>query len=477
MLPIALRGLRRHAAWLAFPFFAALVFGTQWFIVPLPYHWDEAVVYYNPLHELITEGIRALADPGFFLYHPPGMQLLAWPFYWIFGDQPATGRILSGLMASLGLYFTFLIGRRHSHWLLGLLASLLLLSSVRFFPQALQFHADIFLFGLGAAYVYAGLSGRFALALWLGLACGLVRESALALGLGLGVFYCVEKCSGSRWWKASVAAAPFATVGCTFVFHYFLTGRFFNHEALTSGDIGLPAAPYSSFGRVLTDLASGWFCFLPQVGHGGAEIYLGLFLAAFFLVKRAFSGKAGVAAEWAFASVSFLFLAFFSFHAGFLPRYLLPAYPFFLLFVLGLGWRLSRWITGLLVIAAIVTNPRYHHEIGAAHSSHRSGGLEYSMGYPEMIRLHQEMAVYLDATVPRGSTIQTGWPFTYIFLHPKFGYVKNERIGSAERADYIIDGSCLPEGERAKFKDKLALFSKVHEISRSGIWVALYKNQ
>jgi 4-amino-4-deoxy-L-arabinose transferase-like glycosyltransferase len=378
-----------------------------------PLYWDE--VGYAERGRWLAEGSLLWVLPGFrpaelFEGHPPGLQATLAILSLLFGWSIPLAHLVTLAFAVLAVTFLYLIGRHLYDAATGLLAALLLLLSPLFLAQAGFFLTDLPVMALGVASAYFALRRRFAAYAICAVYMLLIKETALAFMAALLAYLFVTDKRPLRDRLAATAlyATPLLAIGLFLGFQKLVTGSFawiipdLPGRNTTLVDIR-PTAVRSQARRVFD-----WI-FVYQ----GRFVFSALVLVSLLTLRRwrahpelLLYGLVLLASGGSFAVVTFL------------PRYVLPVFPFFYLasawavmrLVRARAWRLVAGGTAVAVsVAALVVEPF-------------SENAEFNLRYLDVVATYREAAHAVVSDFPR-ATVLTTWPFTDVLTRPTLGYL------------------------------------------------------
>ena len=410
--------MNRTADVVAIAGLAALVLAAKASVLGTPAYWDELGWLGRAF--ALSDGSLIRALPGFrpadaFSGHPPGLHLIFAVLAKFAGASLVTAHVVSTAFAAAGVCFTYLLGKHLVDRTTGLVAALLLLLSPMYFAQAGMFLADLPVAALAAGSVYFALIGRRLGYVILASAMVLIKETSAAVVVALLVYeLLVSKPrlslkSPTLW----IHSAPLVVLGAFFIWQKLATSyvwliypggseepgltsslRVVAHEAIRASTWLFVAQS-----RVVLTVAIALACLLRPEVRRRRELWLLALIGLLTVYPYAVSGQ------------------------FFLPRYLLPALPFF---YLAGAWSLMRlvtvpaWRTALAIVTlagmtmSLVRQPFF-------------GSAELAMRYRDVVAVHQEMAAAIAHDFP-GARVLTLWPHTAELEQPRFGYVTQPMI-------------------------------------------------
>lgn len=385
---------------------------AKWPILDVPYHWDEMGAYFDPSWWLSK---RSLLDvlpqrhpTELFFGHPPLLYLMAAVLFKLFGAAPPVAHALAIFFASVGIMFTYLLGRLLVSTRAGLGGAILLGSFPLYFAQAGMLLGDIPITAVGIMAVYYRVAGKPLVYALCTTVMVLLKETSILLVLVLLLFEAVQEYRGERRWQLLLPhAVPLLVLTVFFVMQKiscgsFLLNPYFHKEAL------VVLAP----GKLL------W--------KGAFACYWALFAQWRFLLTGTI-----IAACWRFKrqlpAFFILFALIVSVHVFaytgiyFLPRYMLMAAPYVCLaaaaslHLLLADSRLFYLGIALPVVLAVAVPP---------YKKSGYDSFETNMQYLDVIKTNKEAAAALEKE-QGGKTVLTHWPLTAVFAEPRYGYIKN----------------------------------------------------
>ena len=196
---------------------------------------SDSLSYLLPVHDLVAGDWRAMARSGALVF-PPGLGLLAYPFYLLTDDIPLSGMLVSFCSYLLAVPVVYLIGRQALDGRAGLLAAFLTASNPYLLKFSYQNYADaaftlfflLSFLGFLRIWLEGPTLGRHArLGLAWGMAYLLRPEATLIAFLGLACLalrpWLVRREPGGRPWARlggpALAAALFLLLSGPYVLY------------------------------------------------------------------------------------------------------------------------------------------------------------------------------------------------------------------------------------------------------------------
>lgn len=384
---------------------------TKWSILPTPYHWDEMGAYFEPARWLSA---RSLWDmlPGrhpaeLFFGHPPLLYLLSAALFKLFNATPLVAHAVAIFFASLGVLYTYLLGRFLVSFRVGLGGAILLFSFPLYFAQSGMLLGDIPITALGVMAVYYRVLGKSFVYTFCATLMVLTKETSILLVLILILVETVQVLKGGKRWQLLLShLMPVLALTIFFVMQKIYTGSFlpnpfFQHDSLVT------LVP----GRLL------W--------KGAFACYWAFFAQWRFLLTGTII-VACIRMHWRppdffllFAGISLAYVFAFT-CIYFLPRYMLLVAPFVsLAAAASLNFMFTdsrKYFLGLaLPVVLAVAIPPYK----------QSGfdSFETTMQYLDVIGANKSAAYFLENN-HAGKTVLASWPLMSVLADPGFGYVK-----------------------------------------------------
>jgi 4-amino-4-deoxy-L-arabinose transferase-like glycosyltransferase len=411
--------------WMIFPVVFVALYASHFFLLRVPYYWDEAGYYVPAAWDFFRTG-SLIPTTTLSNAHPPLPSIYLALWWKISGYYPEVTREAVLMAASLGLLAVWRLAIR----LVGV-------SSVAFwtvlltglypiwFAQSSLAQADIFaaacsLWGL----VYAlPIRGRvpWAAAIWFS-AAALCKETSIVIPLTLAAVSVAEgfrqgaPARAKLWREAAWLAACVVPLAGWYAYHYAKTGFLFGNPEYLRYNAEATLTPLrilAAFGHRIVHLTMHMNLFVP----------VGMAFAALLLSPRpdASGHERAALARPVLLRIFLLLLAnaaLFSVLGGaLLTRYLLPMYPLVLLAAVTTFYRRVPYWHGLALLSAaafligLFINPPY----GFAP--------EDNLEYARVVRMHQAGIAELTKLYP-GATVLTAWPMSDELTHPELGYVK-----------------------------------------------------
>ncbi len=375
-------------------------------------YWDEMgwLAQAKWLSEVnLLRVVPGLHPPAAFWGHPPGLHLAAAILWKGLGPSLPVAHFLIACFAAVGVCSTFLLAR----WLYGLkaacFAALFLLLSPQFLSQSGFFLADIPVTALGVLSVYLALRDRYAAYVLCASGMVLLKETSIVLLVALIAYRFLFSGQGrttrSRIVDAIKYSVPLFVIGMYIVLQKITTGQFVFIYDFDVGELFVLRAQTvaNQFVRI-----TRWL-FVQQYRW---------ILSVAVLVNFALTSGARRRRElWLFALI-FLLSAYSFSVLYYMPRYLLPAMPFF-------------YILGAASLMEVVRSSRRQTAIGVALVALMASSLavqrfngngESNLMYRRVVNMHTNMARDIAARFPI-ARILTTWPSATELSDPLNGYV------------------------------------------------------
>jgi Dolichyl-phosphate-mannose-protein mannosyltransferase len=418
---------KRFSSLYLFALIAFALIASHFFLLRLPYFWDEAGYYVPAARDLMAGSLIPHSTPS--NAHPP--LVLAWlaASWKLFGFHPATTRCAMLLLAALSLLGFFRLAKTVSNVAVAGWATLLTAIYPVFFAQSSLAQVDLPAAGL----IFWGLDSylrkrSLACAAWLSAAV-LAKETALLVPISLVVWEALsflldrkhrhEGESGDSEpstfsGRVIFLLAPLIPLGTWYAFHYAHTGFVFGNPEFFRYNAQATLHPL----RILLALLLR----LWQV-----TVYMNLYLLtiACALAMRQSpieepNGprlKIAVSVQLTFLTIAVIYVVAVSVIGGaILARYLLPIVPLVILICVSTVWRRLRMpnlvlgIVAAAFIAALFVNPPY----GFAP--------EDNLAYRDFVLSHERAERWLQAKYPNARVL-TAWPASGELTKPDVGYV------------------------------------------------------
>ncbi|MBE7414180.1 MAG: glycosyltransferase family 39 protein [Deltaproteobacteria bacterium] len=391
---------------------AAIVFAAKFNTIALPFHWDELGAYISPAYWLSQAGLyRALPGlhpPETFFGHPFALYLTLAALFKTFGAYQITAHVFILAIATLGLWYTFLLGKLLQGRMVGAIAAIFLFLFPMYFAQAGIVTGDIVVASLGVATVYYALRKKNLPYVVFATILLLTKESAMAIVASIIAYLLITDPSTRNWKTMAVYCAPIAPFIAFFAAQKATTGHFlpnpyFNHNSFA--EFGFEEA-FRNFKNVV------YFGFYMQ--------YRVVLFAAILLNFAVYRSRA-------FRREHLLFLFLFASFIGaytfiyYIGRYILPVLPYFAIMaaasiVMLARTRAAAALAAALIIALFIT--RIHGRDDGCLSC------EADLQYTDIVKVHKEASVFLEENYT-GKRVLTNWPLYHAFTRPYLGYVDN----------------------------------------------------
>jgi hypothetical protein len=374
---------------------------AKWPALAIPYHWDEMDVYFAPAHWLSN---RSLLDvlpwrhPAELFYgHTPLLYLLTAFLFKLFGTKPEVAHSLVLFFASLGVVYTYRLGRTMASHRVALGGAILLFAFPLYFAQAAMLLPEVPITALGVMSVYYLVARKPVAYSFCSTAMVLIKETSALMVLVLLIFKYTEEVGWRNWRILFPYAVPLV------VLTIFFAGQIVTYGAL------LPN-PYFYHQKLISF-------------RGGDAIYWAFDAQWRFLLTGTI-----IIAHWRTRRLPPIFMLFVTvclvyvvvFTCIFvLPRYMLMVAPFVCLmaaFSLQLLLPESRrYCIGIAlpVLLAIMVPP---------YERNNSVSCEINMQYRRLVKANMAVAEAL-STIPSEKTILASWPLITVLTRPELGYV------------------------------------------------------
>ena len=319
----------------------------------LSYHWDETnYVYYG----------KWFSSHGLFSI-PPNHDGHVPLFSWIlaigiimFSETHFLSHLIIAFLSSITVYFTYLLGKFLYNKDVGIMASLLMFFSPVYFAISGQALIDIPLVAFTVITLYFGLKKKMNLYIISACLLVLIKEPGFLVIIALSLYQLIKK---EKPKVISIYLAPILVL-LIWLFWYFTqtgnTGWFklstASGKALNIGSLKLPI-PVSSlvFYKIVA--------IIYQIFFWNYNWILTLIMCIVIISRKKFKFKKD---SIPLLITGGLFFIVFSFIAiTFLPRYLLPLYPFFFIFsAYTLDSFKRKWIIFLIIIILFISAYRWN---------------------------------------------------------------------------------------------------------------------
>lgn len=382
-----------------------------WGRFQLPAFWDEPKIYFSQLFNLLRDPLYHFTGPVTVFDRPPGVHLLYIPWMAIFGDSILVIRILSFVYFTAGLAFFFIVISSQSLNIAMLAVGLFMLTPL-VQVYAVQYVGDPQLFFLFALYLYllSAHPKKWWVMAAVGFLAGLTREPALAL---------IPATLGFIYWRdrklsivsVLVAFSPLFGLSIHLVRNMVRAGTPLNHLTILEGHLDLLASLDLRY-RNLVSVIFATYRLLPLV-----------LLALGCLVLKWRKIKVVPLDVFAIILVAGYFVIFSGVKIC-LPRYVMPAIPFFIYLLLRCCLvdltKVQLKVLILFVLGAplVIGNPNVKNGNVFYHFT----GYQDTLQYPRIIQIHQEALLKTNSSLQAGDTVQTSWPFMEMLRSDKLGY-------------------------------------------------------
>ena len=391
---------------------AVVLFSFKWQTLALPFFWDEMGAYVEHVFRAHDDFLNFFTAAEF-VGHPPGLQFIVWFFHKLFGATIVVTRVVCLLEVCLLLFVIVLAGKRFGGWGVGLFAALNTFCLPIIFAQSTMFLGDINYTPFIFLYTYLFFVKRYKLALWVGLLCGLLRETSVLFTPVLLLFSIWPRVESSRL-KIIAAVAPLITFFGFMISNFLQTGYFFTHQAAIEGHFVFSLAQFGE-------------SFIKSCRMIFVEQYLYIFLIPFLigLMRQMFFPHCQrIVKEYVIATIVtvLIFVLFNTFDSGRLVRYFIPIIPGVVLMGTYFIWSFFRRYSWILQIAILVFLVRHQ---SSTKPEMMGTAFETEMQYVDVIEISQAVTHYVEKTFA-DKIILSPWPLFHMFHFPYMGYVSKE---------------------------------------------------
>ena len=397
--------------------FAVAVFATHLPFLSLPFFWDELGQFVPAALDILRDGawVTHSAVPN---VHPPGVMAYLAAVWHVTGYSIEATRSAMLAMASLTVFFTFLLAVRLCRGIPGapaFAAVLLLLVDPLFYMQGMLAQLDMpaMLFTVIALLLF--IEDRHVSSALACVALVLVKETGVLLPL---IFFVVLAHGRKR--AAMLYLAPFLALAAWLAVLWRSTGHIFGDPGFTHYNIAFALHPV----RIVT-------CLLRRVWYLGIADFRWIGVIAIWIAWKRhgfFRTRAWKIA--AFTAAAHVVLVSILGGAE-LERYLLPAMSVLYIAMAAAFSGLAppmRHIAPALacagLLAGLFVNPPYPFPY------------ENNLAMADFVELQHTAAQFLEKQYSN-RTIATAWPFTAALRTPDFGYV-TKPLATRETSDFRI---------------------------------------
>ncbi|MGH9594880.1 MAG: ArnT family glycosyltransferase [Bryobacteraceae bacterium] len=397
--------LTRRSSWLIFFLgFVVLLTALHAPYLTLPFHWDEMGQFVPAALDLYHYGDwvpQHSAQPN---VHPPGVMAVLALVWHIFGYSILSARLTMLVIASAGVFLSFLLAIRLARGMSGapaFPAAMFLIATPLFFSQSMMVLLDMPAMTMTVLALLLFLDERYAICAVATTALVLVKETAITTPLVFAAWLWFRE---KRRSEALYFLAPAVALGLWLLELHRVTGFWFGNDEFgrfnVSESLGLNHIVYS-IGRRL------YAMFLADGRFIGA--------AALFAGWRLLRGK-----DWTIAVLVAVAqtLVVTVLGGAVLDRYLLPVFPilYAAMAVAALVYsRHVRLISQFAMLTLLVIGWFWNPPVPFPY--------ENNLAVVDFVRLQQDAAHYLEEHAA-DKRIASVWPFTDAILRPEMGYVQ-----------------------------------------------------
>jgi 4-amino-4-deoxy-L-arabinose transferase-like glycosyltransferase len=419
-----------------YPLFFVAVYLSHYFLLRLPYFWDEAGYYIPAAWDFFRTG-TLIPQSTVTNAHPPLPSILLAAWWHLSGYVVSGTRTLVCMVSAAALLGVYRLAKTLTTPAVAIVTTLLTATYPIWFAQSTLAHADIF----AAAFTLWALSFYFdepipakpqpkfstpyknplCAAILFSLSV-LSKETAIVTPFALALWEAILLLKDRRapaptrnhWPWLAALISPIAPLALWYAYHYHRTGFVFGNPEFLRYNATANLDAY----RIALCL---WHRLLHLTMHMNMFVPVICAIAA-VLIPISPSDAPNNIRKPALQSIAVILLAnwiAFSILGGaLLTRYLLPMYPLILLVCVA-TWRrhLPQWpwlaaLSTAAFLAGIWINPPY------------AFAPEDNLTYRDMIVLHQQAVRFIDLTYPN-ATVLTAWPATSELSRPEIGYTNH----------------------------------------------------
>ena len=453
---------------------ALLLLHAPW--LRLPYFWDEAGYYIPAAHDLFLNG-WLIPQSTISTSHPPLPQLYLAACWKLFGYSPLVTRAAMLLVAALGIFGVYRLGRRLTSRQVAAGAAAITAVYPVVFAQSSLAHADMMAFALtlwglelyfsdqppGGDKLHFAEEPPGGVRLWRAAAvfalAALAKETAIVTPAALAVFeMCGPEMSGAKLGGAPLQAglrwrgrirralwllAPALPLAAWLFYLWARTGSFIGSPEFVRYNVGATAHPL----RILLALPLRLWQVLGYMGLWSLTALAAAAMRMPPLFDEALGAerpRIALRAQLAMAAVVAAHIVLHSIIGGaVLARYMMVTAPLVALISVSTLWRrVAAWPWALATVAVIMIsgwflNPPYRF------------APEDNLNYVDHVRLHQQAAALVEQRYAHARVL-TAWPASDELTKPYLGYVKQplavvrvenftaEQMAAAQSASYDL---------------------------------------
>jgi len=403
------------------PWLVALLFGLYKIQdLSLPYFWDEAWSYFPALEAMQQTGPSLLPnaiDPQLYRGHPLLFYFLQSTWMNILPNNIIWAKTFPLIVSVILLLTAYKFSVKHFNKKVGLLSITLLCIQPVFLAQSSLLLPEVLLSLFTILSLNAFLSKqKFHTILWV--TCALyTKESALVLGLSLIIWQLVlvlltkENTSRKQGILKSIyLLIPFGLITIFFVLQKLWIGWFFFPEHL--GYINLSES---------IEKANNYLGYL-LIFHGRNLLTFAGIAGLFILIYK--KDKQLKSKQTELLGLSFFIFSYLAFSSlnFYSPRYLLSILPITIVifsFLIVTAFSHKNWILTPLVLLLIVNNGYF--------SFFRFEPNDHTLGYRDMIQVHQQIVGKLENEAKIESKIATHFLMKFYLEKPSLGYLNSTK--------------------------------------------------
>ncbi|MFH1403763.1 MAG: glycosyltransferase family 39 protein [Candidatus Altiarchaeota archaeon] len=427
-----------HPAVLELSIISTLVLLLKWDVLSLAYINDVALHVVNVAEWVMHNNFWPYPPemPGF-IGHPPFFyEVLAFS-YMVFGFRPFSAHLATVFFSSICLFFTYRLGRRFDSHVVGVSAALMLLSHPLYFAQSGMANLDMAVASMMVASLYFALEGRWRLYLVSASCMIMTKESALVFFPILLAYHLLYVSRERRDLLLILMPAllfPLWVLGNKLVYGWFFLPY---HVGVVSANIGSFFSILSSPSTISLE-ARDMPLLLKNFFELASQLFMSRLLVVIVLVSsypllsqaRRFIRSGGrdmakvLGGEYFLMvsySLAFMFLYVLTAGTHLMIRYILPALPFYFLF-LSVGLRRAvkdyRLVLAVTLIVCYLFYTSWY-VIDAVSPL----DFESNMYYTHQVRNEMNALRYVESDHPGSLIVNYRFGFFKKIQDPSIGYV------------------------------------------------------
>jgi len=411
-----------------------------------PYHWDALGYVAGTALDMFDNGFAAVRsyNPG----HSPLFCLALAALWKLFGCSPLVSHLWVLVLAAIGHYYTYRIGQHVSGRAAGVAAGVLTLANQIVFAQIGTLNVVTGVFALAMAAAHAYLRGRRGAFVICSALLYLTHQAAILFAVAFAA-HSLMSCALDRAplsrtaRELGVVLASLAPIAAWDAYLAHVNGWLLNPAWMVNQTRFLPTLALNAARHLIYDKT------LDNVNRYNWIVSISILVGTF--ARRQPNISNGQRPGLLFLLIGILHLLAFSWLDD-LPRYFMPALPFFYLAGASSLARVApaRWSTQTVVGAALCLGVLFTTNYFGRRSA-PGWQLESNLEYADHVATHVQAAHFLENHY-RDRLVVTCWPMIAELADARLGYVSTPLRVSVDYRD-VPPGAVLYDSPEASCRD------------------------